>query len=84
MLANEHTEECLQKLSKPQLVAMVSSQRDETKATIESLTDEVKEMNTNFKKLKADVNIVKTVNNLLMKKSFNEELQCWANDQYSH
>ena len=83
MLANEHTEECLQKLSKPQLVAMVSSQRDETKATIESLTDEVKEMNTNFKKLKADVNIVKTVNNLLMKKSFNEELQCWANDQYS-
>ena len=73
MLANEHTEECLQKLSKPQLVAMVSSQRDETKATIEPLTDEVKEMNTNFKKLKADVNIVKTVNNLLMKKSFDEE-----------
>ena len=69
MLANEYTEECLQKLSKPQVIAMVLSQRDETKATIESLKDEVKEMNTNFKKLEGDVSIIKTVNNLLMKKS---------------
>ena len=73
MLANEYTEECLQKLSKPQLIAMVLSQRDETKATIESLRDEVKEMNTNFKKLEADVSIVKTVNNLLTKKSVDIE-----------
>ena len=83
MLANEYTEECLQKLSKPQLIAMVLSQRDETKATIESLRDEVKTMNTNFKKLEADVSIVKTVNNLLMKKSVDIERQCWANVQYS-
>ena len=48
---------------------MVVSQRDETKVTIESLRDEVKEMNTNFKKLEADVSIVETVNSLLMKKS---------------
>ena len=82
MLANEYTEECLQKLSKPQLIAMVLSQRDETKATIESLRDEVKTMNTNFKKLEADVSIVKTVNNLLMKKSVDIERQCWANAQY--
>ena len=40
------------------------SQRDETKATIESLRDEVKEMNINFKKLEADASIVKTVDNL--------------------
>ena len=84
MLANEYTEECLQKLSKPQLIAMVLSQRDETKATIESLRDEVKTMNTNFKKLEADVSIVKTVNNLLMKTSVDIERQCWANGQYSH
>ena len=83
MLANEYTEECLQKLSKPQLIAMVLSQRDETKATIESLRDEVKTMNTNFKKLEADVSIVKTVSNLLMKKSVDIERQCWANVQYS-
>ena len=51
MLANEYIEERLQKLSKAQLIAIVLSQRDETKATIGSLRDEVKEMNTNFKKL---------------------------------
>ena len=53
MRANEYTEECLQKLSKPQLIAMVLSQRDETKVTMESLRGAVKEMNTNFKKLEA-------------------------------
>ena len=58
MLANKYTEECLQKLSKPQLIAMVLSQMNETKATIESLRYEVKEMNTNFKTLEADVSIV--------------------------
>ena len=83
MLADEYTEECLEKLSKPKLVAMVLSQRDETKVTIESLKDEVIAMNTNFKKLEADVSIVKTVNNLLMKKSVEIERQCWANAQYS-
>ena len=56
--------------------SMVLSQRDETKATIESLRDEVKEMNTNFKKLEADVSIVKIVNNLLTKKSVDIERQC--------
>ena len=38
--------------NKSQLIAMVLSQKNETKATIESLRDEVKEMNTNFKKLR--------------------------------
>ena len=76
MLANEYTEECLQELSKPQLIAMVLSQRDETKITIESLRGEVKKMNTKFKKLEAYVSIVKTVNNILMKKSVDIERQC--------
>ena len=48
MLANEYTEDCLQKLSKPQLIAIVLCHRDETKATINSLSDEVKVTNTNF------------------------------------
>ena len=48
---------------------MVLSQRDETKSAIESLRDEATAMNTNFKKLEADVSIAKKVNNILMKKS---------------
>ena len=62
MLAHEYTEEFLQKLRKPQTIAMFLSQSDETKARID-----VKEMNTDFKKLEADVSIAKTGNNLLMK-----------------
>ena len=83
MLANEYTEVSLKKLSKPRLIAMVLNQRDETKAKIESLRDEVKEMNTNFKKLQANVSIVKIVKDLLMKKSVDIERQCWENAQYS-
>ena len=62
---------------------MVLSQRDETKATIDSLRNEVKAMNTNFKKFEADVSFVKTGNNFLMKKSVEIEQQCWENVQYS-
>ena len=62
---------------------MVLNQRDETKATIESLIYEVKETKTNVKKPDTDVSIVKKVNNILMKKSVDLEQQCWANAQYS-
>ena len=55
---------------------MVLSQRDETKATIESLRDEVKEINSNFQKLEADFSIVKTDNNILMKKPDDLGRQC--------
>ena len=34
MLDHDYTKECLQKLRKPQMIAMVLSQSDETKATI--------------------------------------------------
>ena len=82
MVANEYTKESLPKPSKTQLIAMDLSQMDETKITIKSLRDEVKTMNTNFKKFEADVSIIKTVNNLLIKKSVEIEQQCWANAQY--
>ena len=48
VLANEYTEDCPQKLSKPQLIAIVLCHRDETTATINSLSDEVNATNTNF------------------------------------
>ena len=57
MLTNEYTEDCLQELSKRQLIVL--GQRDEIKATIKSLTDKVKAMNTNFKKDEADLVLLK-------------------------
>lgn len=74
MLSNEYTEDCLQELSKSQLIVL--GQRGEIKATIKSLTDKVKAMNTNFKKDEADVSIAKTANNPLMKQSVEIEQQC--------
>ena len=74
MLANEDMEICLQKLSKSQLIAMSLSQKNETKATIESLRDKVKPMNTNFKRIEANVSVAKAVNSISMK----IQRQCWA------
>ena len=70
------SEECLQKLSKSQLIALVLSQRGKIKATTEPIRDGVKEMKSNFKKLEADVSTVKTVNKPLMKKTVDIEPQC--------
>ena len=83
VLANEYTEDGPQKLSKPQLIAIVLCHRDETKATINSLSDEVKATNTNFQKLKADVGIGKIISNLLTKKTVETEQQRRKNDQKS-
>ena len=67
-MANTYTADSLRKLNKTQSVAMVLSQRDEIKVQIESLRDEVKAMNTNFKKLEVDISIDETVSNLLTQK----------------
>ena len=53
------------------------------KAIIESLRDEVKAMNTNFKKREADISIVKNVSSLLMKKSVEIEWE-WSRVEYLH
>ena len=53
--------------NKSQLIAMVLSQKNETKATIESLRDEVKELNTNFKKLRLMLVLLKQLTIFLWK-----------------
>ena len=72
-MANTYTADSLRKLNKAQSVAMVLSQRDEIKVQIESLRDEVKAMNTNFKKLEVDISIDETVSNLLTQKPLETE-----------
>ena len=43
---------------------------------------EMKDLNSSFKRLESDVEIVKTVNNNLLKQLENTERQCCANAQY--
>ena len=42
----------------------------------------MKRLNNNFKILESDAQIVKTVNNNLLKQVENTERKCWANAQY--
>ena len=78
-----YTEETLKALNKTQLIDLFLKMQDQTNSTIVSLMAEMKELSSSFKGLESDVQIVKTVNNNLLKQLENTERQCWANAQYS-
>ena len=77
------TEDTLKALNKTQLIDLFLKMQDQTNSAIVSLMAEMKELSISFKRLESDVQIVKTVNNNLLKQLENTERQCWANAQYS-
>ena len=78
-----YTEDTLKALKKTQLIDLFLNMQDQANSTIVSLMAEMKELSISFKRLESDVQIVKTVNNNLLKQLENTERQCWANAQYS-
>ena len=78
-----YTEDTLKALNKTQLIDLFLNMQDQTNSTIASLMAEMKELRISFKRLESDVQIVKTVNNNLLKQLENTERHCWANAQYS-
>ena len=68
---------------KTQLNDLFLKMQDQTNSTLGSLMAEMKDLNSSFKRLESDVQIVKTLNNNLLKQLENTERQCWANAQYS-
>ena len=62
-----YTEDTLKALNKTQLIDLFVEMQDQTNSTIFSLTAGMKDLSSNFKKLESDVQIVKTVNNNLLK-----------------
>ena len=78
-----YTEHTLKALNKTQLIDLFLKMQDQTNSTIVSLMAEMKDLSSSFKRLESDVQIVKTVNNNLIKQLENTERQCWANVQYS-
>ena len=78
-----YTEDTLKALNKTQLIDLFLKMQDQTNSTIVSLMAEMKDLSSSFKRLESDVQIVKTVNNNLLKQLENIERQCWANAQYS-
>ena len=78
-----YTEDTLKALNKTQLIDLFLKMQDQTNSTIVSLMAEMKELRISFKRLESDAQIVKTVNNNLLKQLENTQRQCCANAQYS-
>ena len=62
-----YTEDTLKALNKTQLIDLFVEMQDQTNSTIFSSIAGMKDLSSNFKKLESDVQIVKTVNNNLLK-----------------
>ena len=71
-----YTEDTLKALNKTQLIDLFLKMQDQTNSTIDSLMAEMKDLNNSFKRLESDVQIVKNVNNNLLKQLENTERQC--------
>ena len=82
-MTRAYTEDTLKALNKNQLIDLFLKMQDQTNSTIVSLMAEMKDLSSSFKRLESDVQIVKTVNNSLIKQLENTERQCWTNAQYS-
>ena len=68
--------------NKTKLIELLLKSQEQTKEIINSLTNEVKNLSKNFKKLELDVAIVKNVNNILCKQ-MSVEKQCCKNIHHS-
>ena len=76
------TEDTLKALNKTQLIGLFLKMQDQTNSAIVFLTAEMKDLNSSFKKLESEVQILKTVNKNLLKQVEHTERQFWANAQY--
>ena len=61
-----YKKDTLKALNKTQLIDLFLKMQDQTNSTIDSLMAEIKDLNSSFKRLKSDVQIVKTLNNNLL------------------
>ena len=77
-----YTEDTLKALNKTQLIDLFLKMQDKMNSTIDSLMAEMEDLNSSFKRLESDLEIVKTVNNNLLKQLKNTERQCWVDAQY--
>ena len=79
----KYTEDTLTVLNKTQLIELFLKSQEHTKGIINSLTEEMKNINGNFKILESDILVVKNLNNILCKQMVSVKKQCLKNAQYS-
>ena len=70
-------------MNKDVLAGMVLAYKERFDSTLSAITDELKELKTDFRKLESDLAISRYVNNQLTNQLILVERKCWANKQYS-
>ena len=70
-------------MNKDVLAGMVLDYKERFDSTLSAITDELKELKTDFRKLESDLAISRYVNNQLTNQLILVERKCWANKQYS-
>ena len=66
-MTGAYTEDTLKTLNKTYLIDLFLEMQDQTNSTIDSLMVEMKNLNNSFKRLESTVQIIKSVNNGLLK-----------------
>ena len=77
------THQTSMKMNKDILAGMVLDYKERFDSTLSAITDELKELKTDFRKLESDLAISRNVNDKLTKQLILDERKCWANEQYS-
>ena len=74
-MASNFTEESLISYNKQQLIKLFLEVQQQSNETISKLTDEIKLLKENYKKLESDISVSKTVSSLLTDQINNVERQ---------
>ena len=75
-MASNYTEESLKSYNKQQLIKLFLEVQQQSNETISKLTDEIKLLKENYKKLESDISVSRTVSSLLTDPTNKVEKQC--------
>ena len=75
-MASNYTKESLKSYNKQQLIKVFLEVLQQSKETINKLTDEIKLLEENYKKLESNISVSGTVSSLLTDQINNVERQC--------
>ena len=81
-MASNYTKESLKSYNKQQLIKLFLEVQQQSNETINRLTNEIKLLKENYKKLESDTSVSKTISSLLTEQMINVERECWSKAQY--
>ena len=82
-MASNYTEESLKSDYKQQLIKLFLEVHQQSNETISKVTNKIKLLKENCKKLESDISVSRTASSFLTDQMNNVKRQCWANAQYS-